>query len=139
MAFDQSTDPTGLSRIAPYQGLGLFETFDSPEHRNLLNANFRFIGDALQGIVSPSVLVVREVTSAYTTLIGDDVISATGTFAIELPPSSSAERKVSIKSVLGTITLTTNGSETIDGLATQLITTDASLTVAPVAAGWIII
>ena len=97
----------------------------------------------IQGVlVNPFVtLQIIEVTTAYTALNIDDGISATGTFNINLFPSSNALNFLRIKSVAtgGTVTIIPNGLETIDGLTTHPLTPGQSVTLMPVAAGWEVI
>ncbi len=83
---------------------------------------------------------VVEVSGNYTVLITDDFIADTGPGTVTLPLSSTAVKHVTVKSVLGggTLTLTPSGSDTIDGAASQAININASLTVWPVSAGWLI-
>lgn len=84
--------------------------------------------------------VIVENSGAYTVTVNDDYVANTGPSIVTLPATGPATKSVTIKSVLGggTITLTPDGSETIDGAATQLIVVNAALTVFPVAAGWLI-
>lgn len=83
---------------------------------------------------------VVEVAGDYVIQVIDDFIAATGPAIITLPPSADAKRAVTIKSVLGggALTLTPVGVDTIDAAATQPIAINGSLTVFPVAAGWLI-
>lgn len=84
--------------------------------------------------------VIVENSGDYTVTANDDCVANTGPSIVTLLPTASATKKVKIKSVSpgGVITLTPDGIETIDGAATQMITAGASLTVFPVAAGWLI-
>lgn len=84
---------------------------------------------------------ITEVSTTYTVVILDDIVIASGTFTVSLPPLSTALKSVTIKSTIGggTITLDGDGSETIDGALTQAITSGTSITVAPSSTEWVII
>lgn len=83
---------------------------------------------------------VIEVTGNYTIQLTDDCIVVTGPGVITLPLSANAVKHVTVKSILGggTLTLTPQGADTIDGQATLLINVNTAVTVWPVAAGWIV-
>lgn len=85
---------------------------------------------------------IVEITAAYTALTSDDIILGKGTFDVDLPPSNSGVKSVSIKSVLGggTVTVIPDGSELIEGQATHILTVGAAVTIAPTTTGdWVII
>ncbi len=86
------------------------------------------------------VYTIVENSGNYTVAVGDDYVANTGPSVVTLPATASAVRPVTVKSVLGggTVTLTPNGLETIDGAATQAIVVNAAITVFPVTAGWLI-
>lgn len=82
--------------------------------------------------------ITVEVSSTYMATITDDTIIATGTFTITLPSLSSATKKIIIKETDGTLNITGDGSETIEGATTIILTSGQSVTVAPTSTGWII-
>jgi len=82
---------------------------------------------------------IVEVSAIYTTSASDAAVIATGTFTITLHALSTATEQIVIKNVSGTITVDGDGSETIDGSLTQVITTDQSLTLIPTSTGWVIV
>lgn len=91
-------------------------------------------------IQSPAAIV--ELSAAYLVLTSDDIILGKGTFIVTLPPSSSAFKSVSIKSVLGggTITVLPDGSDFIEGLPAQELAQGEAMTIAPTTTGdWVII
>lgn len=109
---------------------------------------FRNTWDAITAVqrVAPLV-VVREVTAAYTAEPGEMVICdpTSGAFAVTLPAVTDGFERMEINvkhdSDSGNdITLTPNGSETIDGAATQTIGARECLTVIaiPSEARWVI-
>lgn len=99
---------------------------------------FRDTSSGGGGITS---MQITEVATTYTVVVPDDIVIATGTFTVSLPPLSTALKSVTIKSTIGggTITLDGDGSETIDGALTQAITSGTSITVAPSSTEWVII
>lgn len=84
---------------------------------------------------------IVETAIAYAALSSDDIILATGTFTVSLPPVASGVKSLSIKSVLGggTITVDPDGAETIEGLATQALTAGTAITISPSTGGWLIV
>lgn len=93
------------------------------------------------GTPPSSTFQVSEVSATYTALILDDVVAASGTFTVTLPPVASAIKIQRVKSVLGggTITVDGDGSETIDGQLAQTILVGGAMSFAPTSAGWIIL
>ena len=87
------------------------------------------------GITSMQII---EVNTAYTVSVADDVILATGTFTVSLPPLSTVVKPVTIKSVLGggTITINPDGAELIEGGLTFLLTPGTAITTTKSASGW---
>lgn len=59
-------------------------------------------------------------TAAYNLVISDDVVLANGTFTVYLPPAANATgRPFTIKNInTGTVTVSANGAELIDGTTT---------------------
>lgn len=105
---------------------------------NILN-EFR-----IQGVlVTPASASFRatEITTAYTADILDDGIVATGTFNINLFASSLAQSLITIKSISpgGTVTVVPDGSETIDGASTHVLTAGTAITIMPITGGWTIV
>lgn len=89
-----------------------------------------------------SSMQIAEVDATYLALTSDDVVVAKGTFNVTLPPASSGVKTLSIKSQLGggTITVVADGSDLIEGQATQILTVGASIVIAPTTTGdWVII
>lgn len=77
---------------------------------------------------------IKEVSSNYLVLITDDIISGTGTLNVTLPPVSTALKSLTIKSTTGSvITVIANGSDTIEGSPTQVLSSEESITIAPTA------
>lgn len=107
-------------------------------------------GDRAKGITFKDLLaiitgafidpVIVENSGDYIVTINDDLVANTGPSIITVPLSSTAFKPVRLKSVLGGGVLTVNplGTDTIDGLSSKLITPNASLTLWPVVAGWLI-
>ena len=93
-----------------------------------------------QGIAGPTggIRDITEVTSTYSTNANDAAVIATGTFTITLHTLASASQEIVIKTVSGSITVDGNGSETIEGISTLLITTGQSFTLIPTSIGWVI-
>jgi len=94
----------------------------------------------LGNIIEPVTVVIVEVSGDYTVTVNDDYVAVDGAAIVTLPASIDAFNAVTIKSVLGggILTLTPVGADTIDGAATQPIAINASLTIFPVIAGWLI-
>lgn len=82
---------------------------------------------------------VTEVTATYTVLLTDAAVIATGTFTVTLPSLSLSTDEVTIKSALGTITVTGDESETIEGGLTITLTSGQSATLVPTTSNWIVI
>lgn len=84
---------------------------------------------------------IIETAIAYLALIADDIILATGTFTIDLPPVASATKPLIVKSILGggTVTIDADGAETIEGAATQGLTAGTAITISPSTGGWLIV
>jgi hypothetical protein len=90
----------------------------------------------------PSKLAYVAVTGAYTVLADDELIKCTaGPYTVALPTAVGIEGKVyTIKnSGTGNITVDANGTETIDGSLTQVLTQYDALKIASDGANWIII
>ena len=84
----------------------------------------------------------RSESSAYTTVITDEVINCTAnTFTVTLMSAVGIDGKpFTIKnSGMGIITVDGDGAETIDGVATQTLLMNESITVMSDGANWIII
>lgn len=83
--------------------------------------------------------VIVEISAAYNQRIIDDVIVATGGgYAVNMIATSSAIKRVQITSLTATIQLNPDGTETIDGVAGAAnLTSGQSVTLTPVAGGWI--
>jgi hypothetical protein len=80
--------------------------------------------------------VIRNVSSAYSIVSGDQVIRASGTFVVTLPPATGSGVAYSIKNVgTGVITIDGNGAETIDGQLSLTISQYKSCSVLDVDAG----
>lgn len=82
---------------------------------------------------------IEEVSSAYTTTGSDAAVIATGTFTVTLHLLSIATKEIIIKATLGVITIAAGGSDTIEGLATIIITSGQSVTLVPTTSEWVII
>lgn len=82
---------------------------------------------------------VKEISTAHTALESEDIIVSSGNTTVTLPPVSTSKRILNIKSTNGVVTLSPDGSDTIDGRSTRRVTPDQCLTLAPTTAGWIII
>lgn len=82
---------------------------------------------------------IVEVSTDYTTQTQDAIVIGTGTLTITLVPLASADREITIKTLTGGLTLTGNGSELIEGSATQILASGQSLTIVPGSTGWSII
>lgn len=81
------------------------------------------------GITSMNMI---EVTSNYLALTTDDIILGTGTFNVTLPPVASGVKSLSIKSTTGSaVTVIADGSELIEGSATQALGSEESITIVP--------
>ena len=79
---------------------------------------------------------------AYLALTTDDIILATGTFTIDLPPVASGVKSLTIKSILGggSITVDPDGAELIEGAANNVLTAGTAITIAPSnTVDWVII
>ena len=82
---------------------------------------------------------IRELTASSAQLLVDDYLSCTGTFNITLLPTSTAIKRITIKSEIGggTITVIPDGSDTIEGVAgNRAVTAGTSITIAPVTGDW---
>ena len=82
---------------------------------------------------------IVEVAAIYTTSASDAAVIATGTFTISLHALSTATEEIVIKSILGTITIDGDGSETIEGSTTINITSGQSVTLIPTSTEWTIV
>lgn len=84
---------------------------------------------------------VTETAIAYTAVPADDGVAATGTFNVTLFAVAQAAHFITIKSISpgGTVTVVPDGSETIDGSATKVLTAGASVTLMPITGGWAIV
>lgn len=66
--------------------------------------------------------IITNVSTTYTVLSTDSLIRATGTFTVTLPVSNGSGKKYDIINIgTGTITVSTSGSDTIDGIGATLI------------------
>ena len=76
---------------------------------------------------------IIEVTSNYLVGITDDVVIGDGTFNITLPPVATAIKSLTIKSSIGggILTVIPDGSEVIEGAATQVLAVEESITIVP--------
>ena len=91
-----------------------------------------------------SSMQIVEVTTTYTVLTSDDVVLGSGGSPItfNLPPVSSAVKLVILKNMSGgsDITIDPSGSELIEGLSTQVLNADESMTLAPSSTNdWVIV
>ena len=116
---------------SPATGLEIFNT--------ITNGLEFFDGSDWIKVASEPEPLVREISAATTTTFKDHVISATGTFIVDLHTTVGSSNLLTIKCVSGTITIDANGTETIDGSLTRDVTSGQSMNLAPVVAGWIII
>jgi hypothetical protein len=91
-----------------------------------------------------NVVTIPDINSDYAMLSTDGVINCTdgdnnGTFGVALVTAVGYLQPVTVKnSGTGTITVQTNGSETIDGASTKAIATTESITLQSDGANWII-
>lgn len=78
------------------------------------------------------------VTAAYTVKWSDDLVLASGTFTVTLPPAASVRgQRVAIKNIgTGTITVDGNGSETIDDATTVELLEDLTLDIVSDGTEW---
>lgn len=83
--------------------------------------------------------VIVEISANYTQLLDDDIIVCTGLLSISLSASADAFKKFVVRSLTATVTLNPDGSDTIEGATSFLVTAGQSLTLAPITGGWIII
>lgn len=80
-------------------------------------ANVLFTGTSSKNY-DVSTLNVAVKVGTYTLTTADDFVSCTGTFAVNLPAATGSGKRFYVKSINGTITVTPNGADTIDGNAT---------------------
>jgi hypothetical protein len=67
-------------------------------------------------------------TGAYNVQTTDDVIRASGTFAVNLPAATGTGKVYHIKNIgVGTITVTPNGSDKIDGDSSKTLSQYTSI------------
>jgi hypothetical protein len=109
-------------------------------NRQVLNSNGIVVLDWEKGSIK---LGYVEKTSTYTITTDDYTINCiSGTFQVTLllSDASNIGQIFNIKNTgLGTITLSTTSSQTIDGSITQIIPSGSSIAVQSTGAGWIII
>ena len=125
----QSINSADLSFIMPTYDLGDDVMYTISVQDLALSPAFSFRG-------------YREVNAAGSVTSTDDVVNCTeNTFTLTLPTASGIQGRVyDIKnSGNGVVTLATTGSETIDGVATQDISTQDNLTPMSDGTNWILI
>jgi len=83
-------------------------------------------------LTSSGAQVIREISTTYQVLVGDDIINCIGTFTVTLPNILNAVKEVTISSTSGTITVA--GDATIEPPAS--VPTGASITFYPARGQW---
>lgn len=80
-------------------------------------------------------------TATYTAADDYTIDCTSGTFTVDLPTAVGITGRIYVikNSGAGVITIDPNGSETIDGAATQAVVSGASFTIQSTGANWLII
>lgn len=99
----------------------------------------------VRGLLFDTQTIPDNINDDYDITINDDVVVMTADdvpLDANLPPSSDARKVVVIKShpdSTQNITLNPSGSETVEGLSSQTLTSGQSLSLVPIDSGWLII
>ena len=94
------------------------------------------LGGGGAGAAFPEIIV--EISAEYDVRVIDDAVIATGGgYAVNMPSAASAIKRIQITSRTGTVVLTADGSDLIDGVSQLNLTAGQSRTLAPIAGEWV--
>lgn len=94
------------------------------------------VASANAQILASNIAVIKNKSSGYIVLAGDDVIRCNGSFTVTLPPATGSGVAYCIKNVgVGVVVVDGNGAETMDGQLTVTLNQYELVTVLDAAPG----